>query len=135
MSRETVGDRLDSMESRRSQMQIDGKPSEWIDRLDEAIARLRIHDRDMVLLTAPEAVYGDLPWLGEVERWAIRWQRNRDLALDPFETKLIALATECDDSNLDLLALGFPDVVAMIRQWRGGDLAERLRGMPFEFSL
>lgn len=134
--RETVADRIARMEERRTGYAERGfQPA--VDSIDGVIARLRTYGDDHVLLTATE-VYFDahhIPWLSDVERWAVMWQRRRDLPLSEVEIKLLDLAEVCDSNNLDRLAEGWPALVTMIREWRNGDLAERLRGMPFEFSI
>ena len=41
---------------------------------------------------------------------------------DNFSAILIRLALKADSKNLDKLALGFPDEVAIVRSWRLGEI-------------
>lgn len=135
-TRETVAARIARMEEQRARHRAAGR-DHIVDDIDGVIARLRTYGDDHVMLTAAEVYFEahHIPWLSEVERWAVIWQRRRDLPLSEVEVKLLDLAEVCDSNNLDRLAEGFPDLVTMIREWRNGDLATRMRGMPFDFSL
>lgn len=57
------------------------------------------------------------------EKLILRWQFR---SLGHFWTQLFEAMVRADDENLDRLALGYPDAVEALRDWRFGDLGERL---------
>lgn len=68
------------------------------------------------------------PHWTESEKWVVKWQFNRAFPLlGSFEAALAEVIKLADESNLDKLALGFPDQVNGYRAWAHGDLAQRLR--------
>ena len=56
------------------------------------------------------------------EKLILRWQFR---SLGHFWTQLFEAMIRADDDNLDRLALGFPDAVEALRDWRFGDLGKR----------
>lgn len=60
----------------------------------------------------------------EDEKFIIKWQHG---LLSSFESALIDVIKLADGSNLDRLYRGFPKKVLAFRNWRDGDLGNRIR--------
>lgn len=134
-TRRTVRDAIEALEAHRARLIADGRPPEWAEKAQGNIESLGGFDPDLPLLTVEEAAYGQHDWLTDVDRWAIKWQHSHNIALSDFETQLLRLIEVCDESNLARLAVPYYEAVTAVRDWRNADLADRLRGLPFDFSL
>lgn len=58
------------------------------------------------------------PATTEVERWVLRWQYRRMLALGSFTDALLDAATRADNENLGRIGEGWPALAHAIRCWR-----------------
>lgn len=96
------------------------------------------------ILTSPElAVTTRHPYVGMVavgdqafdraDRAGIEWQYYKD-SMGGFKRALWTAIEAADCSNLDRIALGFPDEVRGFKAWTRGNLAERLRMAGAEFE-
>lgn len=138
--RRTVADALNGLDAWQARVEAEDAPyatDEWKARarrtIDAQRDRLLEMDPDDKLMLLGEAL--ESAELDESAKWVIRWQHRDKLPLSEFEVALLQVATVADDANLNLLSLGYPELVAGIREWRHGDLARRLRSMPFDFSI
>lgn len=62
----------------------------------------------------------------EWEAWIVMWQYRM---VGGFDRQLIELICKADCNNKAKLALGFPDQVAVVRDWQEGNLALRFRAV------
>jgi len=58
------------------------------------------------------------------DKWVVKWQFGQ---LGGFYSALFDAIKQADGSNLNRLALGFPEQVEGFRRWAYGDLGDRLR--------
>jgi hypothetical protein len=138
--RRTVQNELNMLDEWQANIEADPNPyatPEWKARAVATVERRRDRIKDMDpsdhLLSISEVLAS--ADYDEATKWVIRWQHRDKLALGEFEVALMDAATKADDTNLDLLGLGFPDLAQGIKEWRTTDLATRLRAEPFDFDI
>lgn len=136
----TVQEELNGLDQWQANIEANDAPyatPEWKARAREQVERRRNRMAEMDpadrLLSISDVLHSAN--YDEATKWVIRWQHRKTLALGDFEAAILNAATRADDHNLDLLALGFPDLVQGVREWRNGDLASRLRAEPFDFDI